>query len=365
MRELLSMPNRKISTSDALLEATKQAMLREPGMIVIGEGVSDPKAIFGTTSGLLEEFGPRRVIETPIAENGLTGIAIGAALSGLKPLFIHQRVEFALLALEQIFNNAAKMHYVTNGKHTVPLTIRLIFGRGWGQGPAHSQSLESIFAHIPGLKVLLPSNPYDAKGMLSAAMKDPNPVVMLEHRWIHSIIGEVPEADYDVSLSGFKKIRSGTDATIVASSYFVAEALRVAEVLEGFNVNISVIDMRVLRPFDASIVIEDVKKTGHLVVVDSGWRDFGAGAEVISTVVESAFRFLEKPPVRLGLAPHPTPSTRSLAEHFYPTMSSLSSVIAELLEFSEQTSNSIRKIYSEISSRAKFDVPNPHFKGPF
>ena len=189
------MPDKEriLSASQAILEATDQIMKKDSNLILIGEGINDPKAIFGTTSNLSLKYGKSRVIESPISENGITGIAIGLAINNFKVLLIHQRVEFALLSIEQIFNNAAKSFYVTNGKHRVPIVIRMIIGRGWGQGPAHSQSLETIFSYIPGLKVLIPSSAYDAKGMLISAFNDPNPVLILEHRWLHFVTGFVPK----------------------------------------------------------------------------------------------------------------------------------------------------------------------------
>src|ERR1700722_14260768 len=184
------MPN--LTLSQAILQATDQLMQIDSSVYVMGLGVPDPKGIFGTTTGLEKKYGSDRVLDMPTSENGMTGIAIGSALLGLRPIMTHQRVDFFLLALDQLINNAAKWHYMFGGQMNVPLVIRLIIGRGWGQGPQHSQSLQSIFSHIPGLKVVMPSNPYDAKGLLLSAIDDENPVVYLEHRWLHGIFGEVP-----------------------------------------------------------------------------------------------------------------------------------------------------------------------------
>jgi pyruvate dehydrogenase E1 component beta subunit len=184
---------RIISAAAAILEATAQCLAADPRVYLMGEGVADPKGIFGTTLGLIEQFGPDRIIDMPVAENGLTGIAIGSALMGRRPVMVHQRVDFAMLALEQLGNNAAKMFFVSNGAHRVPLTVRMIIGRGWGQGPEHSQALEPVFAHFPGLKVAMPATPYDAKGLLIAAIEDDNPVILLEHRWMHYATAHVPQ----------------------------------------------------------------------------------------------------------------------------------------------------------------------------
>ena len=271
----------------------------------MGEGVADPKGIFGTTSGLIEEFGPGRVIEMPIAENGLTGIAIGSALLGRRPIMVHQRADFALLALEQILNNGAKAHFLSNGAHRVPLTIRLVIGRGWGQGPAHSQALEPLFAHFPGLKCVLPSTPYEAKGMMIAAVEDDNPVIILEHRWSHHVTSHVPEGTYRVPLSGPAQTRSGDDLTIVASSYNLLEAHEAADAMRTAGIGADVFDLRVLRPLDIAPILDFVRRTGRLIVVDLGWSLYGIGAEILARTVENCLPALKAPPRRLGLPDYP------------------------------------------------------------
>ena len=220
---------RVMTAAEAIREALDAAMSADPAVYLIGEGVADPKGIFGTTLGLAEKYGPQRVIEMPVAENGLTGVAIGSALMGQRPVMIHQRVEFCLLAMEQVVNNAAKLHYVSNGRHRVPLVIRLIVGRGWGQGPQHSQSLEALFAHVPGLKVVMPATAADAKGLLLGAIADDNPVVFIEHRWIHYARGRVPDGAAPMPLDGPRRLRAGGDVTVVATSYMVLEAMQAAE----------------------------------------------------------------------------------------------------------------------------------------
>ena len=191
---------RELKYFQAILEATDQCLAADPRVYVIGLGVTDPKGIFGTTLGLEAKYGPRRVMDMPVSENALTGIALGSAVTGMRPIMTHQRVDFALLALDQLINNAAKWHTMFGGRMRAPMVIRLIIGRGWGQGPQHSQSLQALFAHIPGLKVVMPATPYDAKGLLVAAVEDDNPVIYLEHRWLHGIWGPVPEERYRVPL---------------------------------------------------------------------------------------------------------------------------------------------------------------------
>lgn len=331
----------------------------------MGEGVADPGGIFGTTKGLIDEFGPDRVVEMPVSENGLTGIAIGSALLGQRPIMTHQRVDFALLCLEQLFNTAAKSHYVTNGKHSVPLTVRMVIGRGWGQGPQHSQSLETLFAYIPGLKVVMPATPFEFKGLISAAIADDNPVVILEHRWLHYVTGAVPETPYCTPLDGPKVVKEGTRATIVATSYMVLEALRAANALDHVGCPIEVIDLRVLRPLDLAPIIASVRKTGRLVVCDTGWKQFGIGAEIVAGVSERAFASLKQPPRRIGLPDHPTPSSLALAQAYYPDSTDIIDAVAGLCSLSQDAAATARAEALGERQGVPIDKPDPSFKGPF
>lgn len=359
-------PNgRIINAAEALREAMDLCLARDPRVYLIGEGVADPKGIFGTTTGLIAKYGPERVVEMPVAENGLTGIAIGSALVGRRPVMVHQRVDFALLALEQIFNNAAKTHYVTRGKHQVPLVIRLIIGRGWGQGPEHSQSLEAMFAHVPGLKVVIPTSARDAKGLLIAAVEDNNPVVILEHRWIHYVTGEVPEGYYTSPLSSPRRIRSGRDLTIVASGYMVYEAMRAADAMADVSINADVFDLRVLRPLDLGPIVESVGQTGRLIIVDTGWKLFGAGAEIAASVTEMCFNALHAAPVRLGLPDHPTPSSRGLIVDFYPHSQSIVDAVARLIPAAAERLIPVKRHLEAQRAQQPIDIPDPAFKGPF
>jgi pyruvate/2-oxoglutarate/acetoin dehydrogenase E1 component len=210
---------RELTYAQAIQEGLSQAMEADPRVIVIGEGVPDPKAIFATTAGLREKFGSQRVFDMPLSENGMTGICIGAALSGIRPVMVHQRIDFSLLAMDQLVNNAAKWHYMFDGLASVPLVVRVIIGRGWGQGPQHSQSLQALFAHIPGFKVVLPATPYDAKGMLISAIEDNNPVIFIEHRWLHNIRDVVPTPGYRAPLEKARVVHAGDKITVAAFSY--------------------------------------------------------------------------------------------------------------------------------------------------
>jgi pyruvate/2-oxoglutarate/acetoin dehydrogenase E1 component len=356
---------RIITAAQAIREGLYEALKARPEVYLMGEGVADPGGIFGTTKGLVEEFGPNRVVEMPVAENGLTGIAVGTALMGQRPVMTHQRVDFALLCLEQLFNTAAKSHYVTGGHHSVPLTVRMVIGRGWGQGPQHSQSLEALFAYIPGLKVVMPSTPYEFKGMLHAAIDDDNPVIVLEHRWLHYVTGAVPEGRYVSPLNGPKVVKAGERATVVATSYMVLEALRAAAALDRVDCPIEVIDLRVLRPLNMAPILASVRKTGKLVVCDTGWRQFGIGAEIVASVVEQAFDALKMPAIRIGLPDHPTPSSLSLASVYYPDSKDIVDKVGLVCGLSAAA---IEKARTEVAAARKgvpIDKPDPAFKGPF
>jgi len=358
-------PAREITAAEAIGEATRQAMRADPRVVVLGEGVTDPKTIFGTTQGLLEEFGPERVLEMPLSENGFTGMAIGAAMLGTRPIVIHQRVEFSLLAFEQIVNNAAKLCYVSRGQHRVPLVLRLIVGRGWGQGPAHSQCLDALFAHIPGLKVVMPSNAVDAKGLLLGAIADDAPVVFIEHRWMHSARGNVPIAPEPLPLDGPRRVRAGRDATVVASSYSTLEARQAAEALSRVGCEVELFDLRVVRPLDERPIVESVARTGRLLVVDTGFVDFGVGAEICTRVTRACFDQLLSPPERLGLGAHPTPSSAALSARYYPRSTHIAESVGRAVGLSESALAAVRDELIGRRDGLPLDVPHPAFRGPF
>jgi pyruvate dehydrogenase E1 component beta subunit len=356
---------RQISYVEAIREALDQSMAQDDQVIVIGEGVPDPKAIFNSTLGLQEKFGKSRVFDMPLSENGVTGFCIGAAISGMRPVMIHQRIDFALLSLDQLINNAAKWHYMFNGKSNVPLVIRMIIGRGWGQGPQHSQSLQALFAHVPGLKVVMPTTAYDAKGMMVAAIKDNNPVIFLEHRWLHSVKDAVPESIYEVPLNRAKIIREGSDITIAAFSYMTFEALIAARALFSIaGISVELIDMRSVRPLDSKIVIDSVKKTGKLIVADTAHTTGSIAAELISQVVEEAFESLKAAPIRVCSPDFPTPSAPGMTEDYYPTPGTIADAALKLLG-KDSAKNSYQKLMLSMVRNGMHDIPNREFKGPF
>lgn len=351
--------NRELKFFQAVNEAIDLCMAKDPTVYVMGLGVPDPKGIFGTTLGLQEKYGPERVMDMPVSENGMTGVAIGSALAGMRPIMTHQRVDFALLAMEQTANQAANWHYMFGGKISVPLVIRMIIGRGWGQGPQHSQSLQAWFAHIPGLKVVMPTTAYDAKGLLISSIEDNNPVIFLEHRWLHNIIDHVPAGYYRVPLGKAQVMRTGHDITLAAISYMTLEALRAAQLLAEQGVSAEVIDIRTLKPLDEDLILDSVRKTGNLVVADTGWKTGGFAGEVVARVVEGAFEKLRNPPARVTLPDCPTPTTRALANHYYPRAIHIVATALKVLGRSLDNS-----FYHETLT-TPLDVPDKGFTGPF
>lgn len=354
---------RLMSYAEAIREATAQCMRADERVLLIGEGVPDAGGIFGTTLGLEAEFGPERVLDMPLSENGMTGVLIGLAMSGFRPIMIHQRVDFALLAMDQIVNTAAKWHFMFNREVSIPLVIRVLVGRGWGQGPQHSQSLQALFSHIPGLKVVMPATPYDAKGLLTAAVEDNNPVIFIEHRWLHGLKDDVSEAALRVPLGTSRVVRKGSDVTIAAFSYMTIEALRAAAFLEPNGIQAEVIDMRSARPLDLAPVRESVKRTGRLIVCDTAWKTLGVAAEVVSQVSEQCFSHLKKAPVRIALPDHPIPTARAIASPSYPEAEDVAAAALKLLDRGDKAL--LGKAREALRRKGHLDVPNLDFHGPF
>ena len=278
-----------LSFGAAIREALDDGLAKYPEMLIIGEGVPDPKTIFATTQGLREKYGAERVLDMPLAENAMTGVCIGAALAGMRPVLVHQRIDFALLSVDQLVNNAAKWRYMFNGDQQVPIVIRVIIGRGWGQGPQHSQSLQALFAGVPGLKVLMPTTAGDAYHFMLAAIADNNPVLFIEHRWLHHIQGEVDKNRSPENLAGAAILRSGSDISIAAFSHMNIEALKAATVLAEFGIEAEVVDMRCLTPLDVAAVQKSVAKTGGLLVADCAPEMASIGHMLISKLYQALF----------------------------------------------------------------------------
>ena len=350
---------RKLKFNEAIRESTSILMKKDKNVIVVGLGVSDPKGIFGTTSDLHKLYGSKRVFEIPISENAITGIIIGASINGMRPILSHQRVEFSLLSIEQIFNQAAKIFYMTGGAINVPIVIRIIIGRGWGNGAQHTQSLESIFSHIPGLKVVVPSNAYDAKGLLAASVKDNNPVVFLEHRWLHNTTSFVPKKYYSLKIGKGKIVNKGSKITVIAFSYSVLIALKANKILNNFNINLEIIDLVSLRPIDKSIILKSVKKNKRVIVIDNGWMKYGISSEILSIIAENYNDLLLKKPIRLGIKDTIIPSSSNLSDSCYPAVKDIIKSVKSLLD------KEFRGIDKFIKKEKYNDIPDKEFSGPF
>lgn len=309
---------RELSYRDAIREALAQALERDARVFLIGEGIDDPGGVFGTTVGLKERYGDR-VMDMPIAENAMTGVANGAAMTGMRPVMIHMRVDFLPMAMDQMVNHAAKWSYMTAGRVKVPVTFRAIVGRGWGSAAQHSQSLQAMFAHVPGLQVLMPASPYDAKGMLLASIAGERPTLIIEHRWLYDQKEAVPEEPYFVPAGKALVRRPGKDVTVVATSYMVYEALRAAAELEQAGISAEVIDLRSIQPVDEQAVMDSVRRTGRLIAADTGWKLCGVSAEIAAIAAEHCHGSLKAPVRRITLPAAPTPASSVLEKAYYPT----------------------------------------------
>ena len=325
------MSAREIKYSQAIAEAHVQSMERDPGVFIFGVGVADPSGIFGTTAEARKRFGTGRVLDMPMSENTLTGMGVGAAMCGMRPVLVHARNDFLLLTMDQIVNHAAKWKYMCGGKLDTPVLIRAIIGRGWGQAAQHSQSLQALFAHIPGLNVIMPVAPYDAKGLLLAAMESPHTTVCIEHRWLYEKTGPVPEEHYTVPFGKGSIVRKGKDATIVAVSHMVLEAKTAADELAKEGIEVEILDPRSLRPLDEPLILESLKKTGRLVVADTGWKACGISAEVAAIAAEKGFRDLKAPVARITLPDAPTPCSSVLENVYYPNSKNLIHAVKSLV----------------------------------
>ncbi|MEW6069895.1 MAG: alpha-ketoacid dehydrogenase subunit beta [Candidatus Thermoplasmatota archaeon] len=324
---------RKIRYIDAVREAIKQSMENDERVFVYGEGVDLAMGAFGIPLDLAKEFGEERVFDMPMSENALTGVGIGAAVNGMRPIMVHQRLDFILLTLDQIANHAAKMRYMWGGNVSVPFVIRAIVGRGWGQGAHHSQSFHSIFAHFPGLKVVLPSNAYDAKGLLIQSIKDDNPVIFIEHKSLLGNEDYVPEEMYAIPLGEGKKVKNGEDATVVAFSLMIPEAVKASEELAKQGIDIEIIDPRTSYPLDEKIIAVSVKKTGRLIVADIDWLYCGISAEISAIAAEKYFDYLKAPIKRIALPHAPHPCSYSLEDVFYPNYKDIIEATKEVVKY--------------------------------
>jgi len=302
---------------EAIREALQLALKQDKSVFIMGQGVDDPMGMFGATKDLHLEFGRERVFDTPLSEGSLMGVAVGAALAGQRPVYFHNRPDFLLLAMDQLANHASKWSYMFGGAKSVPLVVWACIGRGWGSAAQHSQALQGLFMHIPGLKLVMPSTCYDAKGLMLAAIYDQNPVLILDHRFNFNYQGLVPPEPYTVPIGKGVIRRKGRDVTIVAASHLVFDAFEAAQDLAGQGIEAEVIDPRTLRPLDEELILNSVARTGRLIVADCGWKTGGVTAEIAAMAAEKGFSRLKAPIRRLACPDLPTPAACSLEEAYY------------------------------------------------
>lgn len=329
------MVERQLSYIEAIAEGLVQAMEENEKVFLMGEGVDNVTGIYGTILPAYRKFGERRVIDTPLCENALTGIACGAAMDGMIPVLFHQRNDFSLLSLDQLVNHIAKIPYVSAGRHKVPFTMVSFVARKVGEGVQHSQSLQALFAHIPGLNVVMPTSPYDAKGLLISAILSDQPTIVLYHRALFDEKEAVPKEFFTLPFGKARILRGGRDITIVATSAAVKDALEAREILENENgIRAEVIDLRSIKPLDSHAILSSVFRTGRLLVVDTGWEAFGVSAEILALVSERSLENLKSRPRRVGMAPIPAPASPALLKNYHPTAEKICRVVREMIPFS-------------------------------
>lgn len=341
---------RMITFCEALNEATHQEMERDRSVFVYGI----ENKVFGSLNGLAERFGKERCFVTPLSEEAMTGFGLGAAINGMRPIHTHIRIDFFLLAMNQLINMVSSYHYSVAGKLKVPFVIRAVVGRGWGQGFQHSKSLQGLFAQIPGLKVIMPTTPYDAKGLLTSAIRDDNPVISIEHRWLYWQEGNVPEHPYTIPIGEPNVLRNGSDITIVATSWMNVEATKAAEILAKRGIEVEIIDPRAASPLNYEPIIASVNKTKRCIVADNDWLYCGLSAEIAARVYEKCFGKLKAPVSRIGFAHTPCPTTRVLENEFYPNATKIIRAVEQQLKLSP----------TDLSQENFYSHEN-RFKGPF
>lgn len=345
---------------EAIRLAQRQVLLDDDKTFIFGLGANDPKGMFGTNIGLVEEFGNQRIMDAPLSENTLTGVAIGMAAMGYKPILVHHRLDFTLTAFEQMINQAAKWFFNSGGKSNLPFLIRMVVGRGWGQGPTHGQSLQTMFAHIPGLKVVMPTTPQDAGDMIVGGISDGNPVIYIEHRWLHGIKSEVSQPFNSYKIGKARISRVGEDVTIVANSYSVIDSLIAAKFLQSKGISCEVIDMRSILPWDKDAILQSVSRTNRLVVVDTGHVSFGVSSEVVATVIEQLWGCLDAKPIRIGFPDVPVPAAPGLSKKYYPGATEIFKEICTSFGITISEAD-----IQMIKGEGPFDVPPQGLVGPF
>ena len=323
---------RSLTYAQAMREAHAQLLESDPRVFVFGQGLWSPWYAGTSLKDLDRQFGKDRIMDSPVSENAVTGAAIGAAICGLRPIVFHPRMDFMLLAVDPIVNQAANWSYLFSGRINVPVVIRASVNRGGEQGAQHSQALHAMFMHVPGLKTVMPATPYDAKGLLVAAVNDGNPVLYIEDRWLYEVPGDVPEEIYATPIGKGALRREGSDLTIVGLSYMAQQAVLAADELAAAGIDAEVIDLRSLKPWDEDLVVSSVRKTGRLIVADGAWKTCGAAAEIAATVASEAFGCLKAPIQRVCLPDAPAPTSRSQEEAYYVHAGDIVTAATALME---------------------------------
>lgn len=309
---------RELNLGEAIREALVEEMARDPRVFLLGEDVAEAGTVFKVLSGLVDKFGTDRVIDSPISEAGISGLGVGAAMTGLRPVIDIMFGDFLTLTMDQVVNQAAKVHYMSGGKWKVPMVVRTTLGATRRSAAQHSQSLHAWLAHVPGLKVVLPSTPYDAKGLMKAAIRDENPVIFFEDKMMYKLKGPVPEEDYTIPLSVAEVKRAGTDVTLVATSSMVQVALEAADLLDEAGISAEVVDPRTIAPLDTKTLVDSAKKTSRVIVIDEGYLHYGATAELAAVIAEGAFYNLDAPVKRMGAMHVPIPFSPPLEDATVP-----------------------------------------------
>ncbi len=323
--------SRKLNFGLAINEAIHQMMEADESVFLIGQGVKSPWYVGNTCNGLVQRFGEDRVIDTPVSENAITGAAVGASIAGMKAIVVHPRVDFVLYAFDPIINQAANWYYMNGGKASVPVVFWLIVNRGGEQAAQHSQALHSMFAHVPGLKVVAPSTPYDAKGLLISSILDENPVVFIDDRWLYRSQAEVPEKAYQIPIGKGIIRNEGSAVTLVSFSYMALESQKAVDELKQQGIDVEFIDLRTIKPLDTELIFESVKKTGKLVIADGSWKTGSVAGEISALVSENIFEYLKAPVKRVCLPDLPAPASASLESVYYKTKDDIIKAIKEIL----------------------------------
>lgn len=328
----MSSNDRPLQYSLAINEALKQEMRKDDRVFILGQGVKSPWYVGKTAQGLIKEFGETRVIDTPVSENAMTGAAVGAAISGMRPIVVHPRMDFMLYAFDPIINEAANWFYMSGGNINAPVVIWGVINRYGEQAAQHSQAFHAIFNHIPGLKVVMPATPYDAKGLMAAAIEDENPVVFIDDRKLYSVVGDVPRKLYTIEIGKAAVRKTGKDVTVVGVSYMAHLTMQALPLLEKDGIDAEIIDVRSVKPLDLETILASVEKTGKLVIADSGWKTGGFSADISASVCEKAFSALKKPPLRITLPDAPAPAAKTLETAYYPSSVTIAAQIKRFLE---------------------------------